>query len=193
LTTGRLPAGPNGVRGKTIAGDAFFERLYVKGNRHRAGAEFQWRPGPFGLQGEFIRTRDQRFGQGIEDEDLPDAYARGWYASVTGLVTGERKKDAVEPLRPFLRGGIGAVEIAARLERLGSSSDGVNDGSFSSPRAPWVMPRREDVWTAGVNWYLNEFVKVQVNVIRERRAADGRVIAGEGELWSRTLRLQLGF
>src|SRR5262249_25121102 len=83
LTTGRLPAGPNGVRGKTIAGDAFFERLDVKGNRRRAGAEFQWRPGPFGLQGEFIRTRDQRFGQGIEDEDLPDAYARGWYASGT--------------------------------------------------------------------------------------------------------------
>ena len=193
LTTGRLPAGPNGVRGKTIPGDAFFEHLYVNGNRRRAGAELQWRPGPFGLQGEFIRTRDQRFGQGIENEDLPDAYARGWYASGTWLVTGERKKDSVEPLRPFLRGGIGAVEIAARAERLASSSDSVNDGFFSSPRSPWVMPRRDDVWTGGVNWYLNEFVKVQVNVIRERRVEDGRVIDGEGDLWSRTLRLQLGF
>ena len=193
VTEARLPAGPNGVRGRTIPGDAFFERLYVNGHRRRVGAEFQWRPGPLGAQGEFIRVRDDRLGQGIDNEDLPAAFSRGWYLSGTWLVTGERKTDSITPARPFLRGGPGAIEIAGRLEGFASSSTGSNDGSFSSPRSAWVMPRRDDVWTGGVNWYWNDYVKVQVNLIRERRSADDRVIAGQEHLWSRTLRFQFGF
>jgi len=193
FTSGVLPAGPNGVRGKTVPGDAFFQRLFVNGHRRRIGGEFQWRPGPVGLQAEYITTRDQRFGQGIDNQDLPNAYARGWYASATWLLTGEQKKDSVEPGRPFLRGGIGAIEIGARAERLATWSASVNDGSFSSPRAPWVMPLADDVWTAGVNWYWNDYVKLQANVIRERRTEDGRVIGGQGDLWSETFRVQLGF
>ena len=193
FTTGVLPAGPNGVRGKTIPGDTFFQHLFVNGHRRRVGAEFQWRPGPVQLQAEYIETRDQRFGQGIDNQDLPNAYARGWYGSGTWLLTGEQKRDSVEPERPFLRGGIGAIEIGVRRERLAAWGPGVNDGSFSSPRAPWVMPLADDVWTGGVNWYWNDYVKLQANVIRERRTEDGRVSAGQGDLWSQTFRVQLGF
>jgi phosphate-selective porin OprO and OprP len=193
FTSGVLPAGPNGVRGKTIPGDAFFQHLFVNGHRRRLGGEFQWRPGPVGLQAEYIEVRDQRFGQGIDNQDLPNAYARGWYASGTWLLTGEPKRDSVEPARPFLRGGIGAIEVAARLERLAAWSASVNDGSFSSPRAPWVMPRADEVWTGGVNWYWNDYVKLQTNAIRERRTEEGRVIAGQGDLWSGTFRVQIGF
>ncbi len=193
FTSGVLPAGPNGVRGKTVPGDTFFQHLFVNGHRRRIGGEFQWRPGPIGLQGEYIEVRDQRFGQGIDNQDLPNAYARGRYASGTWLLTGEQKKDSVEPARPFLRGGIGAIEVGMRLERLAARSPGANDGSFSSPRAPWVMPRADDVWTGGVNWYWNDYVKLQANIIRERRTEDGHVIAGQGNLWSQTFRVQLGF
>ena len=193
FTSGVLPAGPNGVRGKTVPGDPFFQHLFVKGHRRRIGGEFQWRPGPLQLQGEYIEVRDQRFGQGIDNEDLPNAHARGWYSSATWLLTGEQKKDSVEPTRPFLRGGVGAIELAARLERLSAWSASVNDGSFSSPRAAWVMPLDDDVWTAGVNWYWNDYVKLQANVIHERRREDGRVIGGKGDLWSQTFRAQLGF
>jgi phosphate-selective porin len=193
FTTGVLPAGPNGVRGKTIPGDAFFQHLFVNGHRRRIGGEFQWRPGPVGLQAEYIEVRDQRFGQGIDNQDLPNAYARGWYASGTWLLTGEQKRDSVEPASPFLHGGAGAIELAVRLERLAAWSASVNDGSFSSPRAPWVMPRTDEVWTGGVNWYWNDYVKLQANAIRERRTEDGGVIAGQGDLWSGTFRVQLGF
>jgi phosphate-selective porin len=124
---------------------------------------------------------------------LPNANARGWYGSGTWLLTGEQKKDSVEPERPLLRGGIGAIEIGVRRERLAAWSPGVNDGSFSSPRAAWVMPRADDVWTGGVNWYWNDYVKLQTNVIHERRTEDGRVIPGQGDLWSETFRVQLGF
>jgi len=193
FTTGVLPAGPNGVRGKTIPGDTFFQQLFVNGNRRRIGGEFQWRPGPVQLQGEYIETRDQRFGQGIENQDLPNAYARGWYASGVWLLTGGQMRDSIAPDRPFLRGGIGAIEIGVRRERLAAWSPGVNDGSFSSPRAPWVMPRADDVWTAGVNWFWNPFVKLQANVIHERRTEDGRVLVSQGNLWSQVFRVQLGF
>jgi len=193
FTTGVLPAGPNGVRGHTVPGDAFFQHLYVDGHRRRIGGEFQWRPGPVQLQGEYIEVRDQRFGQGIDNEDLPNAYARGWYASGTWLLTGEQKRDSVEPARPLLRGGIGAIEIGVRRERLAAWSPGANDGSFSSPRAPWVMPIADDVWTGGVNWYWNDYVKLQANVIHERRTGNGGVMAGQGDLWSETFRVQLGF
>jgi phosphate-selective porin OprO/OprP len=193
FTSGRLPAGPNGVRGHTVPGDALFERLFVNGHRRRIGGELQWRPGPVGLQGEFMQTRDERFGQGIDNQDLPNAYARGWYGSATWVVTGESKKDSIEPARPFLRDGIGAVELGVRFERLSAWSNSVNDGSFSSPRAPWVLPRADDVWTGGLNWYWNDYVKLQANVIHERRSEDGLVILGKGNLWSATFRAQVGF
>ena len=193
FTSGVLPAGPNGVRGKTVPGDTFFQHLFVNGHRQRIGGEFQWRPGPIKLQGEYIKVRDQRFGQGIDNQDLPNAYARGWYASGMWLLTGEQKRDSVEPAKPFLRGGIGAIEVGVRLEALAAWSPGANDGSFSSPRAPWVMPRADGVWTGGVNWYWNDYVKLQANIIRERRTEDGHVIAGQGDLWTQTFRVQLGF
>jgi hypothetical protein len=42
-----------------------------------------------------------------------------------------------------------------------------------------------------VNWYLNDFARVQVNVVRERRQAG--VGLDRGGTWSRLLRLQFGF
>jgi phosphate-selective porin OprO and OprP len=190
-TTGELPEGRNSLRGKTVPGDAFFDPLYVNGRRQRMGVEFQWRPASLGLQGEYIQTRDQRIRQGMEDENLPDALAHGWYVSGTWLLTGERKTDSVEPSRPLFHGGIGAVEIAGRVEQLRSSSDGAN-GAFTTPRSPLIAPRTDNVWTAGVNWYLNEYVKVQANLIREQRPSSGQPAGALDYFWSRTVRLQFG-
>jgi phosphate-selective porin OprO/OprP len=193
FTSGDLPEGPNSLRGKTVPGDAFFDHLYVNGRRSRVGAEFQWRPASFGLQGEIMRARDQRLGQGLENDNLPDVMADGWYVSGTWLATGERKKDSVEPERPFLRRGIGAVELAGRIEQLHSSSAGGVPTAFVSPRSAWIAPRTDTVWTAGVNWYLNDYFKLQANIIREQRLLNGGAIPGQQDVWSRVLRLQFGF
>ena len=73
-------------------------------------------------------------------------------------------------------------------------------GSFGSPEASGVASRdtrarnlaeRSDrAWTFGVNWYLNRYSRVQVNLIRERRELDGIVIPGQAQVWSRVLRVQ---
>jgi phosphate-selective porin OprO/OprP len=127
------------------------------------GAEFQWRPASLGLQGEFIQTRDQRFRQGIEDENLPDALARGWYASGTWLLTGERKTDSVEPARPLFHGGIGAVELVGRVEVLDFQA-GAYDGL---PAAAKLFGNRDRAATIGVNWYLNHYIKIQGDMVHE--------------------------
>jgi phosphate-selective porin OprO/OprP len=194
LTDGALPAGANSVRGKTVPGDSFFERFYVNGRRQRVGGEFQWRPGPFGVQTEIMRVRDQRLRQGVDNENLPDAIVHGWYVSGTWLATGERKKDSIEPAHPFLRRGIGALEIAGRVEQLRMSSAGAPvSGAIETPRSSWISPRADRVWTAGINWFINGYVKLQANLIREQRTIAGRAVAGHAHVWSRTLRLQFGF
>jgi phosphate-selective porin len=146
--------------------------------------------GPVSAQGEVIRVRDERHGQGIDDEDLPDMVSRGWYLNGTWLVTGERKKGTIEPTRPFLKKGLGALELAGRIEELSFGSDVAGGGSSQGPRAPHLSEKSDRALTAGVNWYLNEFVKVQADVVRELRREDGRVLDSRGRLWSRTVRVQ---
>jgi hypothetical protein len=189
-SSGRVPEGLNGLRGRTVAEETFFESVYVKGRRRRFGAEAQWRPGPASVQGEIIATSDERRGQGIDDEDLPDAVAHGWYVSGTWLVTGEVKKDNIEPRKPFLKGGPGAFELAGRIEEIRFGSRLKSGQTMPGPRAWRVIEKSDRVWTAGVNWYLNQFIRVQVNLIRERREDEGLVLPDGGKLWNRTFRVQ---
>ncbi|NOT26022.1 MAG: hypothetical protein HOP16_07950 [Acidobacteria bacterium] len=190
VTSGRVPEGLNGLRGRTVGEDVFFDRVYVNGVRRRVGVELQWRMGPVSAQGEAIRVRDERRGQGIDNKDLPDMVSRGWYFNGTWLVTGERKKGTIEPTRPFLRNGIGALELAGRIEELSFGSDMAGGGSSQGPRAPHPSEKSDRALTAGVNWYLNEFIKVQADVVRELRRDGGRVLDSRGRLWSRTVRVQ---
>src|SRR5947208_311863 len=121
-------------------------------------------------------TRPARSGAAATTSALPHALARRWYVSRTCLRTAGRKKASVEPARPLFRGAIGAVELAGRIEQLHSSSDGAS-GTFTTPRSPLIAPQTDNVWTPGVNRYLNDYFKVQANLIREQRTLNGQPIA----------------
>jgi phosphate-selective porin len=192
FTDGVLPAGLYDLKGQTIPGDAFVQKVYVNGRRQRLGAQLQWRPGPIGVQAEAMRVRDTRIGQGIEDEDLPNLVNRAWYVSGTWLVTGEHKKDTITPARPFLNGGFGAVEIGARLEQLSAGAGPILRPALYSPRSPNVLPTADRVWTTGVNWYLNKFFEMSLNVIREDRTVPFTTAPSPGPVWSRTFRIEFG-
>jgi hypothetical protein len=190
FTAGRVPDGLNSLRAESIPGDRIAERIYVNGMRRRLGAELQWRPGPASVQGEVIRVSEERHGQGIDNENLPNAVQRGWYIAGTWLITGEDKKENIDPARPLLQGGLGAVEIAGRVEAITLGSGPTTEPTAPGPRARRILEKRDAVWTFGVNWYLNEFLRVQANVIRERREEGGIVLPTLGRTWSRIVRVQ---
>jgi phosphate-selective porin len=192
FTDGVLPQGLYNLKGQTIPGDAFVQKVYVNGRRQRLGAQLQWRPGPVGVQAEAMRVRDTRIGQGIEDEDLPDLVNRAWYVSGTWLITGEHKRDTITPARAFLNGGYGALEIGARLERLTAGSGPTLNPALYGPRSPDVLPNADLVWTTGVNWYLNKFFELSVNMIREDRTLPHAAASSPGPVWSRTFRIEFG-
>jgi phosphate-selective porin len=108
-------------------------------------------------------------------------------------MTGEIKADGLAvPRRPLFRGGIGAVEFAARLERLTFGSAADDRAPSAAPRAEVIEGNSDRVETAGVNWYMNRWMKVQFNIIHDtvRDPSQGPNPDRAG-FWSHVLRFQL--
>jgi phosphate-selective porin OprO/OprP len=191
LTSGNVPEGLNSLRGRTAFRESFISPAYVQGRRVRLGVEAEWQPGPFSAKAEFIRVTDERNHQGVMQEDLSALVGSGWYVSGTWSVTGERKFGGIEPRRPLLRGGTGAVEVATRYERLGFGASSADDNPSTSPRAVNLLDTSDAAWTSGVNWYVNRWIKIQLNVIREWIDDVNRSPVADRQLfWTRVVRLQ---
>jgi phosphate-selective porin len=184
---------PNGLRGRTVVTqDTFYENVYVKGHRRRWEADIDWTAGPASARAEYTWVGDDRSKQGIGDQDLPDARARSWYVSGTWVLTGEDKKRPLKAASPFAQGGIGAIELAIRYERMwfDSSSNGT-DEALRNPRAETIFVSGNKALTLGINWTLNRFTKLQVNGIREHVEDPQRNPVPNGAaFWSRVIRLQ---
>jgi phosphate-selective porin len=186
-TLGDVPEGRNGLRGRMVFGGAFFPRLDVNGRRRRLGIEADYRTDAGSITAEWIRVRDQRLGQGFDNEDLGPVTANGWYIAGTWLALGPRPGARAD--RPASR--LGAVELAARFEglRFGGPTDGGEPSR--SPRAAVIVPNGERVWTFGANWYLNRYIRVVGNLIREHLDEAARApIPGQQNYWSTIVRLQ---
>lgn len=185
-------AGLKGLRGRTPTGETFFPHLFVHGQRLRLGTEMNWSPGPFSLQGEFIRVQEERRGEGLRGENIPDLIERGWYLTGTWVVTGEKKAGGVEPRKAFVTGrGFGAVELAARYEQIRFGSSEHSGRPSRSIRAVSILGNSDRAWTLGVNWYVNQWVKIQANAIREKIEDTQRSpIPGRERFWTRLVRLQ---
>jgi phosphate-selective porin OprO/OprP len=183
---------PNGLRGRTVmTQDTFYETVYVKGHRRRWGADADWTAGRASARAEYTWVSDDRLGQGLGDETLPDARARAWYITGTWVLTGENKKRPLKPAADFLQGGWGAVEVVGRLERLWFDSVGSSANAYRNPRAEVILPSGDRALTLGVNWTLNRFVKLQINGIREHVEDPDRKPVSTGDaFWSRVVRLQ---
>jgi phosphate-selective porin OprO and OprP len=190
-----VPEGLNSFRGESAWGTKeFVEPVYVKGRRHRYGAELTYMPGPVGFAAEWMQAREGRKNQGLGDVDLSDFVTTGWYASATWLVTGEDKEDFNGPRRPIVTEGIGAIELAARYDKLQfESADKVGE-AFANPRAENYLMNSDEVWTVGVNWFPNRWVRLVINGIHEHFADLERTPKlGTTDFWSGVFRLQLVF
>jgi phosphate-selective porin OprO/OprP len=191
LTTSDVAATPFTLRARTALGSPFLlEDAWVQGARRRIGLEALWMPGPASIKAEYMRVSQARRGQSLEEADLEALAAAGWYASGTWIVTGDSKSDVATPGRPLFQGGIGAIEVGARIEALTFGNGGAR-GSIS-PRAEEPLGNRNRVTTIGVNWYVNQWVKVQANAIHE--ALEDPLqgpLPSQTSFWSGAFRLQL--
>jgi phosphate-selective porin len=170
FTTSDVPEGIAGLRGQTVLSQNFFSssKFIVNGTRRRTGIEMAFIPGPASIKAEWMRVETQRLGESVADTDLSPLIGEGWYVSGTYVVTGQKKSSVERPKKPLLQGGIGNVEVAARVESLEFKSGASGETPSASPRADVVLGNRDQVTTLGVNWYPIRFVKVQLNFIHEK-------------------------
>lgn len=112
--------------------------------------------GSFHAQGEYFDYTISRFAQ-------PDLHFKGGYVQAGYILTGERRKysassgslGGISPKNPFfwdMSGGTGAWELAARYSYVD-----LNDAA--------VFGGRQQNITVGVNWYLNENMRLMFNWI----------------------------
>ena len=173
ITSATLPFGLPSVRAKTVFGAPFFDSdVWVQGRRQRTGFEAQWRPGPVTVQAEYIRLSDERREQAVDGGDLSPLVARGWYISGT-----------------YRRG---PIEAASRFETLSFGDTSGNSDASTSRRAEVVLGNFNRAITFGVNWYVNRWVRIQANLIREQ-LLDPTLgpLPERPTFWSRVLRLQV--
>ena len=201
FTSSTVPEGRNHLHGAMALGDKFFDRrYYTNGRRLRTGVEVSWDIGPASIRAEYLRCREarDRVGVGNEtqlDNNLPAIISQGWYAAGTWVLTGEKREGGVEPRRPLLQGGIGAVELTARYEQLRFSSPGAeSEPASDSRRAAHILGNGERAFTGGLNWYVNRWIRLRFNGIRE--VLDDGSLGPEPNrtsFWSVISQLQVGF
>ncbi|MCI0490548.1 MAG: hypothetical protein L0229_28480 [Blastocatellia bacterium] len=151
------------VRGQTESRSfTFFNSVPVNGKIIRANAEMSWMLGPASIRAEYDQTNQEREGLGPAGADLPGVVAKGYMAQLTYLLTGETKPDGklVTPKHNLFssengRTGLGAWELKLRYSNLQ-----ISDGTANANRA--------GSFYFGTNWYLNSFVKHQLDLGFER-------------------------
>jgi phosphate-selective porin OprO/OprP len=163
----REPA-PKGFRGQSHVEWTFWRRPHVDGTRRRMGLEASFTHGPFRLIGEAAEGREQRLGQGSTKQDLPDVWGRAWYLTATYVVTGQKKVSKIRPEKGVFYGGPGAIELAARVERLHFDDTGDSSGFAGyGNRARNVAPTADWIASFGINWYVTSFLKFQANAYQD--------------------------
>ncbi len=152
----------------TAAGNTWFlvdPSVRQNGARTRLGGELFWSVGPVAFMGELARTDFD----GLElDGNTYDLSIWGGYAMASWLITGEHadfkggKPSAIKPRRNFelgKSGGWGAWQAVLRYDWLKADSGWLDYGLVN--RAAYSDQARG--WTAGLNWYLNDMVRLMLN------------------------------
>lgn len=146
------------------------------------GLEAAWVNGPLSLQGELIRTW-------VKGGSSPIAFT-GFYAYVSYFITGEHRpyqmrSGSFGKLLPNDNFDVatqhwGAVEVAARVSHLDLTDGDVEGG------AEWSF-------TLGVNWHLDRYMRIMVNLTHSMVADQPDLDYHPSSLTTLQARLQLAF
>jgi phosphate-selective porin OprO/OprP len=113
--------------------------------------EASLRRGPFWLHGEYIDTQ-------TESSELLDPNPGGYHVTASWVLSGEMRPynkrvgifGRVPISRSVNQNGMGAWEISTRFSNL-DTNDGLLEGGDM------------DIWSAGLNWWLNPYFNVNLN------------------------------
>jgi phosphate-selective porin OprO/OprP len=156
---------------KTAGQTTFFtynKNVHASGDRFRLAPQLNFYRGPVGFQSEFIENAQQ------VELNSPNSGAgrlhtldnQAWQIAGSYLITGEDARYAapIVPNHPFspFSNGLGAWELAARIDELTVDSDAFRDGLADSS----TSSRRAFEWMLGVNWYPNRNLKMQLDYER---------------------------
>ncbi|WP_168800215.1 OprO/OprP family phosphate-selective porin [Methylophaga sp. SB9B] len=142
--------------------------------------------GPFSLQGEY-------FQRTLNRKDFKDADVDGWYVLSTFTLTGETRgyRDGVmrtiSPKNPVGKGGFGAWELVARYDVLD-----LWDSSAASEGVSGIRGTESNIWTLGVNWYVNDNIRFMANYVDADIKSDAASDI-EGDVKAFMLRGQVAF
>jgi len=155
---------------KTAAGTQFLEfddDVLHDGTRRRYGTELSWFLGPFSIKGEWMTLRmDDLWSEGQKEDFRADA----GYISLSYFLTGEHqpfKKGVVQRVIPKKhfdphKKTWGAWQLVARYSFLDTERNIFKEGFADSKR----YTDRAEAYTLGVNWYLNDMVRMMFNYVR---------------------------
>jgi len=164
----------------------FFPSFRINGPIERYNGEVTWVHGPWGVRAEYDQLNQFRRGVGSEQgnalgfTDLPGIIAKAGYGQVTYLLTGEARPENGTPKvkHPFLGPegstgghGWGAWEVAFRYDRIQAKEPGIDQPNQFTPGFVPTFDDHTDQFTGGINWYLNYWVKYQLNVSVDRLKA----------------------
>ncbi len=157
-TNGGNDAGTNGNRAtfggfQGVAGDFDSDAAW--------GAELAYAMGPFSAQAEYLARKLKADRAGIEDVE-----ANGYYAQLAYTLTGESrgykldgaKFDSIKPENKQL----GAWEVFYRYDNIKVEDDNVTVATATRE----VGDTKAKLHTVGVNWYVNDVVKVAANYVK---------------------------
>jgi phosphate-selective porin OprO/OprP len=147
------------------------------GGRTRVSPQFYYYNGPFGVLGEYVVskqeiTRSTNVRQEVENS--------AWQVLVNWVVFGgEASYRAVTPKNNFnlSDGTWGAVELVARYSEQDNDDDAFAGTAATRLADPASSARKAKDVGFGVNWYLNRYVKLQLNY--DQTSFQGGVAAGD--------------
>ncbi len=136
--------------------------VFQTGKRVRYSPQAYWYWGSFGLLGEYVSNSADFRRAGFGDTRVDSS---AWQISGAWAVTGENELyRGLIPSSSFDpgNGSWGAVELISRVSGLR-----VSNSAFTSNFAnPATAAQDATLWSVGVNWYLNRFIKLGLNYDR---------------------------
>lgn len=137
-----------------------------KGEVKRLNPQASYYNGGLSLAGEWVSTTQKVEKAGFASKELTHT---AWQASAAYVITGEAQTyKGLKVKNAIQDSGLGAIEVLGRIGAIEFDKDSFDRNIWADST---VSAKSGFSWTVGVNWYLNNAVRLQLNY--EQNTFDG--------------------